>query len=392
MNSPIPSQPGTTETESRWAIPPYLTSEPVLVAILSVLAVVLFLFVGGLSKMYHAQQNSLGDRWFTRGIADLNAQNFDAAMLEFRTALRYSRDNYDYQLNLAKSLIGLRRTAEARSYLVNLWERRPENGEVNLALARIAAQNNQSDQAQRYYHNAIYATWPADEQTQRRETRVELIEYLLKNKANEQAQSELIALAANLGDDPAQQERVGELFLRAQDYEHALAAFRLALKSGHGNESARAGAGRAAFQLGQYPIALKYLQTAVAEKATDTQSAALLRTTELVMQMDPFQRDISAAHRNRIVVTAFATAGERLKACGMLPASNPGAASSSNLASAWQEMKPRITERNLQRDPDLVESAMDLAFEVERDSATGCGTPSAADQALLLISKSHEGH
>jgi predicted Zn-dependent protease len=88
----------------------------------------------------------LGTRWFTRGVTDLNARRYDKAVADFRSALLYARDNYNYQLNLAEALIGLGRTAEAYSYLVNLWEREPENGLVNLALARIAAQRGQTEQ------------------------------------------------------------------------------------------------------------------------------------------------------------------------------------------------------------------------------------------------------
>ncbi len=418
----VTSQQETTMERKHWALPVYLTSEPVLIAALSVLAIISILAVSGLSRLYHRQQESLGNRWFQRGLSDENTHNYNAAMLEFRTALRYSLDNYDYQLHLAHSLIGLGRTREAYTYLINLWEREPENGMVNLALARISAQNGQTERALRYYHNAIYATWPGDRETQRRETRVELIEYLLKINANEQAQSELIALAANLGDDPGQQLRVGDLFMRAQDYDHALAAYRATLKTDHHNEAALAGAGLAAFQLGQYPLAYRYLQQSVSTAPQDNQSAALLKTTELVLQMDPFQRQISAAHRNRIVVESFETAGDRLKACGVQPsaaaeqkpagsssqpvnASGPSAKTPStisptaanrqpaftNLADTWEAMKPRITERNLERDPDLVESAMDLVFEIERDTAATCGLPVGADQALLLISKLHEG-
>ena len=61
-------------------------------------------------------------------------------MSELRTALLYSRDNYSYQLNLAEALLGEGRRDEASAYLVNLWEREPENGQVNLELAYIAAQ------------------------------------------------------------------------------------------------------------------------------------------------------------------------------------------------------------------------------------------------------------
>ena len=57
----------------------------------------------------------------------------------------------------------------------------------------------------------------------------------------------------------------------------------------------------------------------------------------------------------------------------------------------WTELKPRITERGLARDPDLIESAMEVVFEIERETASTCGNPSEADRALLLISKLHEG-
>jgi len=363
----------------------YVTREPVILALLSALAVAFFLIVTVLSHIYHAQQSSLGNRWFTRGVADLKGKRFEPAIAEFRTALLYSRDNYSYQLNLAEALIGGKRTTEAYSYLVNLWEREPENGLVNLELARIAAQEGQTEAALRYYHNAIYATWPGDQELERRDTRLELIEFLLRINAKTQAQSELIALAANLADDPSQQARVGDLFVQAQDYEHALAEYRLSLKSERHNPAALAGAGQAAFELGRYPLAQRYLQAAVAANPSDTQSAARLRTTELVLEMDPFRRQLSVARRNRIVMDAFAAAGQRLKSCSALGGSQQ------NLAESWSKMKTQITERGLRRDPDLVEEAMDLVFRIERQTSAACGEPAGTDMALLLIAKLHEG-
>jgi len=373
----------------------YPAREPVILALLSALAVLSFLAVGGLSRMYHAQQQALGNRWFTRGTADLKDGHFDRAVGDFRAALRYSRDNYDYQLNLAQSLIGLNRTDEAYAYLINLWDREPENGLVNLELARIAAKKGENERALRYYHNAIYAIWPGDQEAQRRNTRLELIEYLLGIHARAQAQSELIALAANLGDDPSLHQLVGDLFLQAQDYEHALAEYRLTLKSDHHNPAALAGAGVAAFELGRYSLAQRYLQVAVALNSDDKQSTDILKTTERVLQMDPFRRQISADQRNRIVIEAFASAGERLKSCSATV--NPSGSNSSetveqSLADGWAKMKPKINERDLRRDPDLAEGAMDLVFEIERETKTVCGAPTGTDLVLLLISKLHEGN
>ena len=62
----------------------YLRQQPVMVALLVLLAILFFLAVTGLSRAYHAQRDFLGNRWFSRGIADLNAQHFDSAVTEFR--------------------------------------------------------------------------------------------------------------------------------------------------------------------------------------------------------------------------------------------------------------------------------------------------------------------
>src|SRR5690348_2919768 len=201
----------------------YLRQRPTLLVVLSILAVVFFLAVTGLSRAYYQQREFLGNRWSARGFADLRAKNYSAAVTDFRAALLYSRDDYSYQLNLAEALIGLNRTGEASAYLLNLWDREPENGAVNLELARIARQQGRTDQAIRYYHGAVYAAWQRGEESRRRAARMELIDLLLEKKDQGNAQSELIALAANANDEPALQKKIGDLFSRAGDYERALA-------------------------------------------------------------------------------------------------------------------------------------------------------------------------
>ncbi len=370
----------------------YLRQQPVMLALLALLGVIFFGGVTVLSRTYHAQREFLGSRWFSRGVADLSAGRFDAAVMEFRSALLYSRDNYEYQRNLAEALIGMKRTSEAATYLVNLWDRKPEDGVVNLELARIAAQKGQPEQAIRYYHNAIYAAWPSDQEAKRRDARLELIELLLATGAQALAQPELIALQENLGDDPAQQERIGDLFLRVQDYEHALAAYRVSLKAEGEDRAALAGAGFAAFQLGRYPLAERYLKEAVAGNPGDKRSADLLQTTELVLRMDPFRRQLSVAQRDRIAVEAFITAGARIQSCKAASGSGLPTAAQASLADSWAGMKVDMTEAHLKRDPDLVEAAMNLVFEIERQTSTTCGPPVGADMALLLIARLHEGN
>ena len=363
-----------------------------MLAVLSLITIFFFLAVTGLSRVYSAQRESLANRWFTRGVADLSAQHYDAAVTEFRTALLYSRDNYSYQLNLAEALIGMRHTGEASAYLLNLWDREPENGLVNLELARIAVQHGQNDQAIRYYHDAVYSAWPPDQEAKRRQARLELIELLLRTHATPQAQAELIALSENIGEDPAEQEQLGSLFLRAQDYDRALAAFRISLRSDHRNSAALAGAGYAAFELGHYPEAEHYLEAALAQNPQDQQSIDRLATTELVLHMDPFQRGLSAANRDRMVIDAFATAGLRLRTCAIPKTAAPGPSGAQpGLSDQWAALKPHITPAGLRRNPDDADAAMDLVFRIERQINVLCGSPTGKDLALTLISKSHEG-
>lgn len=366
---------------------PYLRQRPVILTVLTVLAVVFFLFVTGLAKAYHAQREALGTRWYKRGLADLKSKNYDAAVTEFRTALQYSRDDFSYQLDLAQALIGANRTGEASAYLLNLWDREPEDGLVNLELARIATQRGQTNDAIRYYHDAVYAAWPADQQAMRHDARFELIELLLRTHAKAQAQSELIALSENVGDDAADQQRIGQLFLRAGDDEHALAAFRVSLRSERNSSTALAGAGTAAFELGRYAVAQRYLEQAITANPSDAESSSRLKTATMVLDMDPFGRSVTPSQRDRLVLDSFAIAGQRLAACAV-PKS---AGSPESLSEEWTEMKRHLSSAGLRRNTELAESAMDLVFRIERQTSVACGEPTGKDLALLLIGRLHEG-
>lgn len=366
----------------------YFRRRPVILAMLTVLATFFFLVVTGISHIYGAQQRSLAKRWSERGAADLQAQHYADAVAAFRTALLYDRGSYTLRLSLAQALLGIGRTDEAYAYLINLWNRRPEDGLVNLELARIAAARNDSWQAMRYYHNAIYATWSGDQETESRNARLELIQYLLRIHASTQAQAELIAFEASLGEDSSLQEPLGELFLKAQDSQHALAAFQRVLRRNRHDQAALTGAGIAAYQLGRYPAAQRYLEEALLLAPGDQSSSEWLHKTVTVLMLDPYRPRTRATDRDRIVMQAFAVAGARLKSC--TPAWPPDAAAMQTLKTSWSSLQPGVTLRGLRRDPDRINQAMDLTFAIERKAGAVCGPGDDGDQALLLIANLHE--
>ena len=363
------------------------TREPITLAVLLLLTGVLFAMVGGLSRLHEAKQEALAQEWWERGTANMKAQKYAEAVIDFRTVLLYRRDNEDYVLNLAEALLGNGQLDEANAYLTSIWERQPENGLVNLELAHIAEKKGENESAVRFYHNAIYAVWPTTEESERRNARFELVELLLRNNDRTQAQAELIALAANVSDDPATEVRIGSLFLEAQDHAHALSEFELGLATDQENAAALAGAGRAAFELGRYAPATRYLQRAVAANSNDKDSATLLRIARLVVEMDPYRQQKKAKEREQAVVDAFAVAGKRLTACN----AKGSGTEQQMLAQKWAGMKPSVTPRNLRSNPDMMDNVMALVFRVERQTQDACGAGSDADAALLLIARNHEG-
>src|SRR6185437_3090893 len=368
----------------------YVAREPLVLVILSAAAISLFFAVTALSRLYNAQQLEHGSQWFQRGKNELNTGRPELASKSFQVAVSYAPADFKYQLSLAQSLLALNNTEQALQYLGNLWQREPENGTVNLELARIYAGKDDLTRALRYYHNAIYAIWNEDPEAQRRAVRLELTEFLLKRQAHGQAESELIALQGTLPDNPELIAHVGDLFMQIPDYDRALAEYRKSLNLKRRNPAALAGAGHAAFALERYGEAEGYLKAALSINPTDNESAGLLETAQLVLAMNPYRAGLPNNRRKRIVADDFNAAGVRLKSCLASVGSNPSAVAQLDpLSSQWLQMQPKISRRAF--DQDTTDAAMDLVFSIERQTIQYCAAPQGEDLALLLISKSREG-
>src|SRR5688500_17244344 len=88
---------------------------------------------------HREHQRTLAREWDARGQRALENRQPALAVDAFRNALRFSRDDRDLRLRLAESLAASGRPAEARAYLLGLWQDQPGSGRVNLQLARLAA-------------------------------------------------------------------------------------------------------------------------------------------------------------------------------------------------------------------------------------------------------------
>jgi len=157
-----------------------------------------------LTKALAASNRNLNLRnaaqWYSRGEALVRAGDLDDAIDAFRRATVGSRDDRSYQLALARALVLKHDYDAARALLLRIRESAPEDPQLNLDLARVAAARQDVTEATRFYHDALYAPWAPSETETRRAVRVELIRFLVAHDQNSRAWAELLAAQADIPD------------------------------------------------------------------------------------------------------------------------------------------------------------------------------------------------
>jgi len=362
--------------------------------LLCVLALLLLLALTALlSRLYHRKIHSLADAMFAQGEADEQAGQIKAALTDYRNALAYNPSNPLFQFHLAKALAAAGRGEEARSYLLNLLSESPGSGEVNLELARIAKNNNSMADAMRYYQGAIYGEWADDPIAMRWQVRRELCEFLLSRGAVKQAAPEVIALEENIpAGDLARLKIVGQLLLRTQQWARALDVYHTLLAADPNDEEPLAGAAPAAFELGQYAMAMEYFDRLPAEKRQQPELVTRYDMARRIYAADPFLAGLSTEARAQRVANALALAQTRMEACARQTGESlEQITPQTDLQRLYEQgktLQKDWTLRYLGRFPDRLDAAMAYVFSVENAAAAACGEPQGDDRALWLLGRS----
>jgi tetratricopeptide (TPR) repeat protein len=400
----IEEQLGPVEAAQAQAAPsglgvrsPRIYSRESILIVCVVLLVLMFGVTAFVSRQYHKKIHGLADQSFAQGEASFEAGHYSEAVSDFRNALVYSPNNSDYQFHLAQALASAGEGDQARSYLLNLLSESPGSGQINLALARIAAHEGAESDAVGYYQRAIYGVWEQNPLAMRWQVRRELSEYLLDLHAINQAEPELIALASEVPPGDADRlKTVGGLTLRAGLWERALESYRSVLKSDPRDEDALAGAGTAAYQLGQYQQAIAYLERLSPERRADPRLATILQTARGVESADPSEPGISTAEKAQRTVQALSQAESRLADCahskGISLSSTPADTDMQKLYATSLQMSTEWSDANLRRYPVHAIAAMSLVFQMEDAATAECGAPQPGpDNTLSLIARSSSG-
>jgi tetratricopeptide (TPR) repeat protein len=278
---------------------------------------------------------------------------------------------------------------------VNLWEKSPGSGRVNLDLARDSVQLGDDDQAIRYFRAAVLGSWEGDPWRQRRDVRLELCQFLIANGRVNDAQAEIAGLAADTpAEDGILHEEIGQLFMKAGEPSRALAEFEAALRTNPSQSQWLADAARAAFDAGDYLKAESYYSKADRENPSPEISSSLTLVQD-ILGNDPFLAGLSEEEQTRRTRCDIRQAIQRLRQCSA--ASAPGSAAKQLPASLQlleleaQDLEKPANLRSLAKSPEARNQAMQLVFRIENASSQTCGPATGVDQALILIGKRHEG-
>jgi hypothetical protein len=144
------------------------------------------------------------------------------------------------------------------------------------------------------------------------------------------------------------------------------------------------GAGRVAFDLGQYQLARQYLH----EVPTDVDAAREIReVADQVVSRDPIAGRIGARERHRRLEANLTYLQQRLVDC-IAQHGQPVSGEGYALQNELQSFRDRL-RRSSTLDQDTIEAGVDLIDRTERDAIAPCGSSTTVDRALVLIAKQH---
>ena len=332
------------------------------------------------------------EAWYAKGEEQLKSGDLTEAISSLRKAATSDHDNPRHVLALATALAAANHDEEARQMLLQVRAATPENGEINLQLARLSAKDRGAQETVRYYHYALYGLWPETEMAiQRRNVRTELVRFLLQTGDPGRALSELLILSSDIPDTPEAHNELGGLFLDAMDWQRAQDQFSRTLNLERKNGPALLGAGKAAFNLADYRNASRHLRDASQLGFGDPVGDTMKNTAQFLLSADPLAAGVRTEERIRRLTQSLDLASERMQAC-LSAISNPaGAEALRALEKELQEgLKTRYRTANLRQDAEGFQSGLGLIFRIETVlERQACPGDSLEHRALILIAKKH---
>ena len=255
------------------------------------------LVIGFLNYYYRSARSQRAEEFYKTGNELLQQNRDDEAVQQFRDALSAAPGNAPYRLALGLALAKANHPAEASDYLSALLKRYPENALANLGQARIAATQGNTVNAVKFFHRAIDGTWPAGQEQNRMQARLELASLLEKTGQRTQAIAELLAALGPAARDATMKKKIGRLLLGYGAPREAADVFRNVVQMDDRDADAYAGLGASELALENYQGTRDAFHKALQWNPSDEMSKKQLEVSEDVLSLDPNARGLRASDR-----------------------------------------------------------------------------------------------
>ncbi len=358
-------------------------------------AIVLYAVTSFLFRSFSARRAELGRQFATEGQAALGRGDAQEAIHDLRISLDYAPDATNNRLLLAEALAQAHHPDEARSYFLTLLDTAPADGFLNLQLARLARQKNETQEALDYYRAAAGGNWNDDSRDERFRVQLELANYLIQQHDLPAARAELLIAAADAPQEAAVASMLAQKFQQASDASDALNMYRTAMKLDPKDAPAFFEGGRLAFQLGEYAEAARLLSIARRDTAAIGQQGAdeldnLLESSRRIQEL-ALSPDVDPQDRAEHILRALPIAKARFESCaaqiggGQMPQQLQG------LDGGWKDAYKLRQRRSMLQDAPEQDGLVKLIFDTEILTAKLCGNPSGDDALLLQLANSAHG-
>ncbi len=338
---------------------------------LALLVAALMIGLYGVDKFLAAQeQNELEQEarnHYVEGQAALRAGKPQDAIAGFARAHAIERTNREYQLALATAQLADRQFVAARDTLNDLLDEDSNDGRANLLMARVLAAEGRFQEADSYYHRAIYGQWLAKLAGEPQQVRLELANLLAEHGSSPELLSELLLLQTAPAQDPATEKQVAQLFLKAGSVQRAADAYRHLISQNPVDVDAHLGLAQAEVLSGNYRAAENAVMSALHSRPYDERIQSQLRMVVKLASLDPTSRRLSTAEKVRRSSAILALAHDELHGC--MPNSQPGTV---------EKVTAPLSD-------EIVEARLDEAEKLWKQRVQACKQPPAPDDPLALL-------
>jgi tetratricopeptide (TPR) repeat protein len=326
-----------------------------------------------LARTEHSEMLGEASRDFTGGSALLAEGRASDAIAPLRKAYALDRSNGRYALQLAAALVATGKLDEGGTLLRDLLEHNPNDGEANLAEARLLAREGDWDNAFSYYHRAIFGSWDSNGLSQKVAARLELATLLAERGLQKDLLAEILPLETEAANNPDVLRRVAQLYQIAGSAPRAEIVYRGLLRENTDDPDLYRGLGDAELALGNYRVAEAAFQNAIRNGADRSRLEQKIQLAANVAELDPTLRRLTSTEKFSRSTRILQLALDALDLCGRGDAAG-------QISEAQKLLAARVRGNPAN---ELAEERLSMAERLWQTRIKACG-PSTSDEEESL--------